>query len=150
MLAHQRHLGVVVLVLGLVHQGVVHDNELVARLDQQGGGTVDLDDAVVTQEDVGLESLAIRGVGDLNRIAGAQADGAEQSPVDGDRADVVGPGGGDGGHVDLAVEDFSEHGKGMVRAGFVGCEFGECRSGAIPFWRQRLATTGAVRPHYWR
>lgn len=110
-LADDEDFGAVGGVLVVGHEGEVHDDELVANLDEVSGGAVDLElaRAGLAAEDVGLEAFAVAAVGDGDGVVGAHAGLGEDVGVDGDGADVVGEGGGDACLVDLAVEDFAEH-----------------------------------------
>jgi len=93
------------------HQGIVHDDDLVTRLYQQGGGTVQFDLAAAPRpfEDVGLKALTIVAIGNRHHVVDAHPGGIQKVLIDGDRADVVGQSRGNRGPVNLAVEDVSQH-----------------------------------------
>ena len=94
------------------HQGVAHDDHLVAHRDAASGGAVEADHAAAALacDDIGLETLAVVHVDNLYLLVLADARGIHQVLVDGDAAHVVKLGLDDGGAVDFALQHGREHG----------------------------------------
>ena len=98
--------------LGFVADAVGADDDQVARLRAVRGGAVDRDHAAAlfAADRVGDEALAVVDVVDVDLLVLADAGDVEQAAVDGARAFVVQLGVGDGGAVDLGLEDVQLHG----------------------------------------
>ena len=97
--------------LGGLHLAVADQDHDVAGVHQPGRGAVDAEHAAaaLAGDRVGLQPGAVGDVDDVHELAGQQVGGVEQVLVDGDRADVVQVGLGDGGPVDLALHHGAEH-----------------------------------------
>ena len=96
--------------LGEHHVG--HDNHHVARLHQPCGGAVQADGAAaaLAGDGVGFQPRAVVVVDDLDFFINENAGGVQQIQIDGNAADVVEIGFGNGDAVDLAAEQGAEHG----------------------------------------
>lgn len=109
--AHNEHPGTVISVLEVSHERPVHDDDGIAGFYETSRGTVDLDDpaASLAAEDIGFKPVATTAVGDRNSVIDTHAAGFKEILIDRNRADIVRFGAGNGGPMNLAVEDFAEH-----------------------------------------
>lgn len=92
-------------VLGLlkVHVGIGHDDDDVADLHLAGSSSVEADAATRARafNNIGVETLAIHIVDDIDTLSGDESGSIHQVLVDGDAAHVVEVGLGDRGTMDL-------------------------------------------------
>ncbi len=101
--------GHVALELGALVLGVGDDDHLVPGRHQTGGRTVETDLAALTLDGVRLEARAVVDVEDGDLLVGKDVGQRHELGVDGDRADVVEVGAGDGGAVDLGLHHAAAH-----------------------------------------
>ncbi|CAK7286794.1 hypothetical protein SGPA1_41054 [Streptomyces misionensis JCM 4497] len=114
--------------LGIGDLRIADDDHQIAGVHEMRGRPVDPDDtrAALTLDDVGLQPGAIGDVDDVHQLAGQQIRRVEQLRVDGHRSHVVQVGLGDGGAVDLGLEQSTQH-FGLLKDGSLPAL---CRSGA--------------------
>jgi hypothetical protein len=97
--------------LGVRHLGIADDDHQIAGVDEVRRGPVDPDHtgSALALDDVRLQPGAVGDVHDVHELAGQQIGGVDQIGVDGHGSHVVQVGLGDGGSVDLGLEQSTQH-----------------------------------------